>query len=653
MASMFLFIGGCQKDEANLTTQINDNLGSLNSSKTLSYSPIFKIHDGILNSNSRNSSIGFVSPDIETVKMILTNIEIQDSILPFLHHIYNNNYSLDVNYSILATKGEQGIDVHIPIFSANSLKGLLYYREFNGKRTIKIMTFNDVQILIKLEDISLEKIKYYYPFIVSFNAINYKKFGFTSLEIDNWLANNFRNFKLNTNSNRLCSEYGWWVQYGYIWMSSNGGCGGFCVAQYITTIICTDPELDPPGSPSVIPSLWGDVINNGGGSGSSKGDNFDAFELSRLFPELSDWDCLDKYATLETIGYLNNLIKNNINNNCVKHQISQKFNDLCKSARDNTPLVNGNGNEVDLIDINGNIFGTAFGGGTSSQFNPLDFELQIKEIEDEIYKLQSTLKDPCTGDHLSIDYNKIKEALCNKNLLNLDNFNKELDLELNKVDYITNGLGNCPKADCMLNKLINVTGSNICDVAQIFDSSTDSNFGVKLETGNLQPVNGIIPYGLTIYSGNEAKIILDINRVCNEPSPLIVAETIMHEMMHALFYESMEKLGWSGSEATRTQFFDQLINNWMSASPGKTHHEIMTEYYLEPMANTLWNLNNQLGQPTDYYGLLLYGLNSTDGGLNNVIINQFNLTSQDILSAYATSLNTVVTPSTLNFTNCN
>ena len=105
--------------------------------------------------------------------------------------------------------------------------------------------------------------------------------------------------------------------------------------------------------------------------------------------------------------------------------------------------------------------------------------------------------------------------------------------------------------------------------------------------------------------------------------------------------------------ATRSQFFDQLVNNWMSASPGKTQHEIMTEYYLDPMANTLWNLNNQLGQPSDYYGLLLYGLNSTDGGLNNVIANQFNLTSQDILNAYATSLNTVVTPSTLNFTNCN
>ena len=101
-----------------------------------------------------------------------------------------------------------------------------------------------------------------------------------------------------------------------------------------------------------------------------------------------------------------------------------------------------------------------------------------------------------------------------------------------------------------------------------------------------------------------------------------------------------------------TMFFDELVHNWMSASPGSTEHEIMTEYYLEPMANTLWNLNNNLGQPSDYYGLILYGLNSTANGINKVIANRFDLTPQDIVSAYATSLNVVVKPSTLNFTNC-
>ena len=79
----------------------------------------------------------------------------------------------------------------------------------------------------------------------------------------------------------------------------------------------------------------------------------------------------------------------------------------------------------------------------------------------------------------------------------------------------------------------------------------------------------------------------------------------------------------------------------------------MTEYYLEPMANTLWNLNNNLGSPSDYYGLILFGLNSLEGGINNVVVNSFNLTNQDILDAYATSLNVVVKPSNLNFTNCN
>jgi len=224
---------------------------------------------------------------------------------------------------------------------------------------------------------------------------------------------------------------------------------------------------------------------------------------------------------------------------------------------------------------------------------------------------------------------------------------------LEGVDYITNTLGNCPRANCMLNKLLKVKGANICDVAKILDSSPNNNFGVKIGIGNLAPVNGIIPYGETTYQFGEAVVTLDINRVCNEPNPLIIAETIMHELMHAFFYENMEALGWNGKGSTQTQYFDLLINNWMSASPGTTQHEIMTEYYLEPMANTLWNLNNQLGQPSDYYGLILYGLNSTVNGFNNVIASKFNLTSQDILNAYATSINVVVKPSTMNFTNCN
>lgn len=71
------------------------------------------------------------------------------------------------------------------------------------------------------------------------------------------------------------------------------------------------------------------------------------------------------------------------------------------------------------------------------------------------------------------------------------------------------------------------------------------------------------------------------------------------------------------------------------------------------MANRLWNLNNKLGHPEDYFGILLYGLNSEHGGLNQVIRDQFNLSNQDILNAYATSLNVVVNPSTLDFINCN
>lgn len=110
----------------------------------------------------------------------------------------------------------------------------------------------------------------------------------------------------------------------------------------------------------------------------------------------------------------------------------------------------------------------------------------------------------------------------------------------------------------------------------------------------------------------------------------------------------MEQMGWNGSDEDQQEFFDKLVEKWMSEEPGKTHHEIMTLYYLEPIANTLWSLNNNLGSPQDYYGLILYGLDS-GVGLNRIIRDIWDLSNEEVREAYQTSLNTVINPTKLTY----
>lgn len=77
-------------------------------------------------------------------------------------------------------------------------------------------------------------------------------------------------------------------------------------------------------------------------------------------------------------------------------------------------------------------------------------------------------------------------------------------------------------------------------------------------------------------NSNEITITFDFEKICNSNSPIIVAETILHEFLHAEFYVEMLKLGWDGSELNKSYYWDMYLQNIISLT-GKTAHEVIAE----------------------------------------------------------------------------
>ena len=626
---LFLFLGGCQKEaEDSRVKQVKLSSNGLSANKIYSYSPVFNPRVESFVGKGRSVLTGFSSPDSETIKHVLKQIELQDSIHPFLYQLYNNNYSFDINYAILANKHDLGFEVHIPIFSANTLKGLLIYKEVDDKWWIKIITYKEIQDLLQNQNISDEKIVQYYPFIVSFIAINYRKFQFASKELDDWLSINFRKLNLTSGGSRLCYAVGYWIEYGYIWVGPNGACGGLCVAQYVSYQVCTDPELEPPccGDGSIPGGNYGDPGSNSGwGSVNSS----DINEIIKLFPELADRDCLEKYANSESLRYLSNLASDNVNNICVKAKIAHSFNDLCNTARENTPLENGNGNWVDLIDNNGNIFGTAFGGGTSGQFGPQDIGLSYKEIEDEINRLKRELIDPCTGVPLDIDYNKIKEALCNRNKLNLDDFKNEVDGTLDGNDYVDEGgiadQGGLDDKICpcayeiwkqMKSKVITSgVNENVCinDILGDFlEGPLQVEIGISqnpLGDVNAKTLPNTTLGGNLLLFNTRIEIDKDICNGSKKKDAIEIAGTFLHEFVHARIFEHLYHLNYTTNLFVPSDVWKNFVQSHYPGLPiTESHHQIMAQAFVNDIASALHELNGGVGNPSDYLIFAWQGL---------------------------------------------
>jgi hypothetical protein len=139
----------------------------------------------------------------------------------------------------------------------------------------------------------------------------------------------------------------------------------------------------------------------------------------------------------------------------------------------------------------------------------------------------------------------------------MNKLDDKIEESLGGVDYITNLLGNCPKVNCILDKLLSINNNQICNIMQSIDN--DNNFGIVVESiskiGYYKGTNSKFEAQTIVTKGGNIKIQFDFEASCNSESPMGIAVAVMHEFMHANFFLELTKMGWDGKRDTFESIF--------------------------------------------------------------------------------------------------
>lgn len=212
-------------------------------------------------------------------------------------------------------------------------------------------------------------------------------------------------------------------------------------------------------------------------------------------------------------------------------------------------------------------------------------------------------------------------------------------------DYVTTIMGDCPKVHCMYEKLRLLEDNDVCKIIRKLEAE---DYGIHLIDDDLAPYPGteITPFSNTSLHtlGSTKKVIkmkFDNDKACKSDNPLQVAESLLHEFLHAEFYVELLKLGWDGDDGTFDTYWNQYLNN-LAITDNITTHEVIAKYYLLPIATALWELNGNVGTPQDYYGYTLYGVYYEEDGVSvNPFMTDYGITSEQAVTAFNTSENVV------------
>lgn len=166
----------------------------------------------------------------------------------------------------------------------------------------------------------------------------------------------------------------------------------------------------------------------------------------------------------------------------------------------------------------------------------------------------------------------------------------------------------CPQYDCILKNMISgpLGTQFVCDFFSKFEYTDGKILVVRASDFNALGYDPNAYAATDFYSG---QITIQINSLmCNTVDPIAVFETIQHELVHAEIRRqlrvnyNLDPLGWSYSAC----FFEFVYENYDSGADF-TEHEIMLRYFLNPMIESLIEMNNGVGTEQDFKGLVLNG----------------------------------------------
>lgn len=299
-------------------------------------------------------------------------------------------------------------------------------------------------------------------------------------------------------------------------------------------------------------------------------------------------------------GEVHDQFKEQINSCLSDPEIKSKIEEL-----QNKQLINTCTNEMIEIDVEMLALDKCFGcGQESSGLTPQTlqdaYDMMTREQNGvDLTKIHNFLKDkpinPCSGKEYSQE--DITNELCDspdKSAIGVQKVLDDLDYIIVNIDPAV-----CPQVSCILSKLFNYNfGTNDSPGFSYLDC--DAN-GYTFNTG--------LTSGDGLANWTTKTITINQNLCNNNADPINIAETILHESMHLALWAVQVELN-NGNANINPDLLNAVndLNNNFSGN----HHEYLAAY-LEGIANTLWNLNGQVGTKEDYYGLIWNGLSEGAG----------------------------------------
>ena len=214
----------------------------------------------------------------------------------------------------------------------------------------------------------------------------------------------------------------------------------------------------------------------------------------------------------------------------------------------------------------------------------------------------------------------ILERLC-QDLGNSEFGNEVIDMamlqeELVKYDKVE-PKHMCSKAQCILDEILDIpVNEATCNVIHSFDAS--STMHLIFYTSDMSDRQNLEehPYGETItqktFNPKDARqfhIFINEDLCSPGADPLRLAETLIHESIHAELYSIAMDGGWNGDPTDSTAFFEVWNIVAQEKYGGQTdHHKIMLDEYVHKVASSLRALNGNQHAVEDYYYIVYEGI---------------------------------------------
>ncbi|WP_296704995.1 hypothetical protein [Algoriphagus sp.] len=165
----------------------------------------------------------------------------------------------------------------------------------------------------------------------------------------------------------------------------------------------------------------------------------------------------------------------------------------------------------------------------------------------------------------------------------------------NLVIYIDSSIKNNSNLNCIVEKLrLNYFVKSIAE----FTENEEIARNTVLKTEQLDPSDR---QGTTVHiSGNNSVII---NSDALDRPDLLIAKTIIHELLHAEMFAALEANGVTPLDNDFASNYNQLVGIYASKEPNKwsgdQQHKYMAEFLLEKMGSVLMNFH-KTHMPEDY-----------------------------------------------------